>query len=108
MALSICLDTQLVRIGSTSVFMSFMVTRLPPVEAPPTSISQLSKPPLSTVTSTAGNGLSGLGMTMMGREQSSLHRLVAWLVLMVLFLQHVEDMTWMVVRCIEQKTGNKV
>jgi hypothetical protein len=46
-------------------------------------------------------------MTMTEREQSSLHHLVVWLALMVLFLQHVEDMIWMVVRCIELKTGNK-
>jgi hypothetical protein len=45
---------------------------------------------------------------MMGREQSSLHHQVAWLVSMVLFLQLVEGMTWMVARCIERKTGNKV
>jgi hypothetical protein len=45
---------------------------------------------------------------MMGREQFSLHHLVVSLALMVLFLQHVEDMTWMVARCIERKTGNKV
>jgi hypothetical protein len=47
-------------------------------------------------------------MTMTEREQSLLHHLVVWLALMVLFLQLVEVMTWMVVRCIEQKTGNKV
>jgi hypothetical protein len=47
-------------------------------------------------------------MTMTEREQSSLHHLVVSLALMVLFLQHVEDMTWMVARCIERKTGNKV
>jgi hypothetical protein len=46
-------------------------------------------------------------MTMTEREQSSLHRQVAWLASMVLCLQLVEDMTWMVARCIEQKTGNK-
>jgi hypothetical protein len=46
-------------------------------------------------------------MTMTEREQSSLHRQVVWLVLMVLFLQLVEDMTSMVVRCIVLKTGNK-
>ena len=73
---SICLDTRRVRIGSTSVFMSFMVTRLPPVEVPPTSILRQSKPQSSTVTFTDENGLNGLGMTMMEREQSSLHRLV--------------------------------
>jgi hypothetical protein len=42
------------------------------------------------------------------REQSSLHHLVVSLASMVLFLQHVEDMTWMVARCIEPKIGNKV
>jgi hypothetical protein len=47
-------------------------------------------------------------MTMTEREQSSLHHLVVWLALMVLFLQHVEDMTWMVARCIEQKIGSRV
>jgi hypothetical protein len=46
-------------------------------------------------------------MTMMAREQSSLHRQVAWRVSMVLCLRLVEDMTWMVARCIERKTGNK-
>jgi hypothetical protein len=38
MGWSICLDTRRGRIGSTSVFMSFMVTRLLLVEVPPTSI----------------------------------------------------------------------
>jgi len=44
----------------------------------------------------------------MEREQSSLHRLVVWLGLMVLYLQLVEVMIWMADRCIERKTGNKV
>jgi hypothetical protein len=108
MALSICLDTRRVRIGSTSVFMSFMVTRLPPVEAPPTSILRQSKPQSSTVTFTDENGQNGLGMTMTEREQSSLHHLVVSLALMVLFLQLVEVMIWMVARCIERRTGNRV
>jgi hypothetical protein len=108
MALSICLDTRQERIGSTSVFMSFMVTRLHPVEAPPTSILRQSKPQSSTVTSTDENGLNEHGTTMTEREQSSLHHLVVSLALMVLFLQLVEVMIWMVARCIEQKTGNKV
>jgi hypothetical protein len=47
-------------------------------------------------------------MTMTEREQSSLHHLVVSLALMVLFLQLVEVMTWMVARCIERKTGNRV
>jgi hypothetical protein len=42
------------------------------------------------------------------REQSLLHHLVVSLASMVLSLQLVEDMTWMVVRCIEPKIGNKV
>jgi hypothetical protein len=47
-------------------------------------------------------------MTMTGREQSSLHRLVVLPESMEQSLQHVEDMTWMVARYIERKTGNKV
>jgi hypothetical protein len=108
MALSICLDTRLVRIGSTSVFIVFTETVSHPEAQPPINISQPSKPQSSTVTSTDGNGLNAHGMTMTGREQSSLHHLVAWLALMVLCLQHVEDMIWMVARCIERKTGNRV
>jgi hypothetical protein len=42
------------------------------------------------------------------QEQSSLHRQVAWLALMVLCLLHGVVMTWMDARCIERKTGNKV
>jgi hypothetical protein len=107
MELSICLVTQQERIGSTSVSMSFMVTRLHPVEAPLTSILRQSKPQSSTVTSTDENGLNAHGTTMTEQEQSLLHHQVVSLASMVLFLQHVEDMTWMVARCIERKIGNK-
>jgi len=59
------------------------------------------------VISIGANGLNAHAMTTMGREQSSLHRLVVWLGLMVLYLQLVEVMIWMADRCIERKTGNK-
>jgi hypothetical protein len=108
MGLSICLDTQQVRIGLTKGFTSSTAIKSHPEAPPPINISQPSKPQSSTVTSIGANGLNAHEMTMMGQEQSLLHHLVVWLALMVQSLQHAEATISTADRCIEQSIGNKV